>query len=644
MMASRRPFDRFSTGLVLLIAAGALLVIALPHPVRAQSLAGQPSAGQPRSGSIDLVDQSLAADGRLQLRLRLFDAAAATNIRVDLYREVEDREAFMAGLESVDRAELRLFPRTTIQLSQLDADADGAITLDVPPIESSPIALDPGVHPVVVTLRAGTAVVDSLTTYVVVEDPDLQRLPLFVALVAQFNLPIGLQPNQQSAIPDDDRTALLRQLTLISRRPDSRFTLDFAPELVTASIGRSDTELVDALRAAAAGNEVLKAPWVPLDEVPLHHAGLTQVVEDAYALGDRVFARDLDTTVVDMIRLDDDTRRADLPIMSTNTDYLLDLAQLSDRQAPPVYGPVLLNGSIRPALIVDQDLSNRIRSSTDAELAAAILLAELDLIATEVAATQSGVIIQYDLASDPALLELVVDAIAGSTELVSVPIDEIASLPILVNVDPPQRYLNPAPTADLQLFAEDLMATQDKLSSFATVVAPADSPLAPLRQLLLASVATNLSAPRHDYLDSISISVDAGLQSVTVDEPNRITLTSRRADLPITILNGQGLPLNVAIQIDSTSVDLDTREGEPFLTTLQPGPTEVDLPVHVRAAGDSTVNILVTSPDGRLAIATSSLDVRSTAISGLGLVISILALAVLLTWWIRSTLARRRSM
>ncbi|NDH89214.1 MAG: hypothetical protein EBY61_11515, partial [Actinobacteria bacterium] len=66
-------------------------------------------------------------------------------------------------------------------------------------------------------------------------------------------------------------------------------------------------------------------------------------------------------------------------------------------------------------------------------------------------------------------------------------------------------------------------------------------------------------------------------------------------------------------------------------------------PVETVTSGDARILITVTSPDGRLDLAGGSVNVRSTAISGLGLVVSLVSLAVLLTWWLRTITRVRRS-
>src|SRR4029450_12407683 len=68
---------------------------------------------------------------------------------------------------------------------------------------------------------------------------------------------------------------------------------------------------------------------------------------------------------------------------------------------------------------------------------------------------------------------------------------------------------------------------------------------------------------------------------------------------------------------------------------LVPGTTRLDVPVRARTSGAFTLDVRVTSPDGSIELDRSTFDIRSTAISGVGLVLSIGAGLFLLVWWAR---------
>jgi len=65
--------------------------------------------------------------------------------------------------------------------------------------------------------------------------------------------------------------------------------------------------------------------------------------------------------------------------------------------------------------------------------------------------------------------------------------------------------------------------------------------------------------------------------------------------------------------------------------------------VRARASGTFSLDTRITSPDGSLNLAETSLEVRSTAVSQLGLVLTISAGFFLLAWWIKHFRATRRA-
>ena len=62
-----------------------------------------------------------------------------------------------------------------------------------------------------------------------------------------------------------------------------------------------------------------------------------------------------------------------------------------------------------------------------------------------------------------------------------------------------------------------------------------------------------------------------------------------------------------------------------------------------RASGAFPLRITVTSPDGVLTVGRAQVTVRSTAVSGVGVVLSVGALLVLVVWWARHWRSVRRN-
>jgi hypothetical protein len=71
--------------------------------------------------------------------------------------------------------------------------------------------------------------------------------------------------------------------------------------------------------------------------------------------------------------------------------------------------------------------------------------------------------------------------------------------------------------------------------------------------------------------------------------------------------------------------------------------TTLELSVEARASGAFPVDVRVSSPDDVITLSEARVTVRSTAVSGLGIVLSVLAALFLLIWWARHFRSVRRA-
>jgi hypothetical protein len=184
-----------------------------------------------------------------------------------------------------------------------------------------------------------------------------------------------------------------------------------------------------------------------------------------------------------------------------------------------------------------------------------------------------------------------------------------------------------------------------RLTSFGgLLVDNSDSTTSPLRQLLLVSGDDRLDPSERDaYLDKVIQTVDRGTKGVTITGARRVTLTSQEDTFPIIIDNDPANPsLNVVVELQSDP-RLDFPGGRSIATVLAPGPNRLDVRVRSRTPGSFPVDVVVRDPDGVITLATARYKIRSIALSGVGLALSIAALAVLVTWWVRHHRSAKRA-
>jgi heme/copper-type cytochrome/quinol oxidase subunit 2 len=92
--------------------------------------------------------------------------------------------------------------------------------------------------------------------------------------------------------------------------------------------------------------------------------------------------------------------------------------------------------------------------------------------------------------------------------------------------------------------------------------------------------------------------------------------------------------LEISGQDLSSSSDLDV--------VLKHGTTSFIVRVHTRTSGDSSVQLQLLSPMGHLQLSRADLTIRSTAISGVAIGLTVGAAGFFFFWWFRSASRRRR--
>jgi hypothetical protein len=121
-----------------------------------------------------------------------------------------------------------------------------------------------------------------------------------------------------------------------------------------------------------------------------------------------------------------------------------------------------------------------------------------------------------------------------------------------------------------------------------------------------------------------------------------VTLTSRSGKVPLNIENRLQVPARVHVSLRSAKLDFP--DGAEFDQVLAPGTTtRIDARVTTRASGAFPLEVIVTSADTVTPVTQARFTVRSTAISGIGLIISIGAGVFLLLWWLRHYRTARRA-
>jgi len=551
------------------------------------------------------------------------------------------------------------FVATSLDL--LPPDALGRRTISLPTVSTpqervlggNALLPEPGMYPVTVELRADNEPLAQLATAVVRVDGAIA--PLDVAMVLPIDGGPTLRADGTTMIDDADR-ARLQTVTAVLAGTATPLTVVPRPELIDG-LGRTglpaDAERRSALAAAVGSRQVLATPYVAMDPTVIGNAGLATELTQQLAAGEDTLAGALPgvttdrTTWVTPGRISSDAvtmvrelgaRRFVVPAAA--------LAPAPDAAGTPTTAIQLAaDGSTLPveAAVADAGLAGAFGPSADPVLSAyqfvAALLAEsVDHPST---AARQGVVVvpPADWRPDPTFLATVVTLLGQSPLLHPVTLDQWFR-----EVSGPtdgRRALAPADPADLTTFATGLALTRIRLAALASMLPATDPLMSSMTARLRVSVSSTLEATgRQSYLDAVNGQLNDLAEAVDPIPTRRLTLASRSTEVPITLHRRVDRPIQVRIHLESPKLSFPAND---ILVTLDTDTVQQRVTVKARANGTFPLTVTVMTPQGDLAVAPSTeLTVHATTLSGFGVVLTVGALLVLATWWVRHLRRNRR--
>jgi hypothetical protein len=584
-------------------------------------------------------------------------------LTVAVHRPITSRSDFARTIEG--RVQGTAF---TTRPAALDAlQPVGGVRLVQLPVQDPALPRDPGrislrgagVYPVRVELSesGGGDVLDSFVTHLVYLPEAIDAPPLHVAWVAPVHAPPALQPNGTRRLQPSAATGAATLAAQLEARSGVAFTLAPTPETIEAlAAGGRATERETLSRLAALvqrpESQLLGGPYVPVS-LPAYTGALESEGTEQISTGFEVVADVLGE------RPDPRTRVVTGALTDAALDDLrdaqVDRVVVEDSALAPLALQVTLAQSFQlgrsegrrlDATLADAGLTGHFRRTDDPALAAHQLLADLAVIWFDAPARRRGVVALPPRSWRPtaAFLEPFLDGLARSPVLAPVTLDSVfEDVPAASGARgrPLVRTLPTRPDAGPSLPVADVRAARDRIDAFGAVLTPGEPVFNRMERTLLAGQSADLRAGRRsEYLRGARRQVDAELGRIQAPAHRSITLTARRGRIPVTISKDLPYPVRVVLRVDSDQLRVvggNTRT----LELTRRNTTEL-FTVQARTSGAFPLRVTLESPDGRLNLASSRFTVRSTAASGVGVILSVGAGWVLLVWWIRHGLHRRR--
>ncbi|MEX2100709.1 MAG: DUF6049 family protein [Acidimicrobiia bacterium] len=633
-------------------------------------------------------DAWTAAGGVFTMHLRT-DGSGSTsglNLTLTLHDRVATRASFDDTLAVPPR---NLGPSFANQISapfdSLETDANGSRVFSVAlqtANDQSPDRLAArraggGVYPLEVQVRdSDDKEVSGFITHVVVAElapgsaeagtpslPDAQ--PLELAWV----WPLGADP---AYLPDGTPDAAVldelaptgrlgRQLTMVDNLTNLPLTLVPVPETMEAwqTSARQRADLapgIAALQRSVARHEVLAGPFVNLDIPALYAAALEGSLDTEFARGtttlDRVLGTRLDPRTALVGPLDPRSLQF---LRQRGVDRIVvdDPGALStddERDTPAHPFRVLTaddSASAVTAVVGDPGFQRLLTGDEPPALRAAHLLAGLAVVQRELPSVTRGITIvnpgRWD--ASEAFVNAMVTGLRANPFVRPVTVDRLISdVPV---PDGPDRTVVSRSPAVAPVTARQLATAFANLGAINNLVGARNPLVTQGERALFASLTSAWQTPEGRVragalLDGISGSVGGFLSGIRIPASTTVTITSSRAEVPITFQNDTGQPVKVHVTLESDKLLFP--DGNERDIVLPPRNTTFRFAVETRNSGTFPIGVtLTTAGDARFPIQSTQLKIRSTFVSGVGIFLIVAAILFLALWWGWDIRKRRRA-
>ena len=213
-----------------------------------------------------------------------------------------------------------------------------------------------------------------------------------------------------------------------------------------------------------------------------------------------------------------------------------------------------------------------------------------------------------------------------------VPLAAVSGGPALRLAERPQQDLAPA--------AEVVDRIRRLLEAYeSSYVSRGTEPIDYLQRLAGALTVQRNPEDRLRALTLIVGQLEEDLGVIHIHDPQPVTLAARSSPIPLVIENRGADPRRVVLRFRGDRV-LSADDGRRIV--VQPGTSSIDVEVEARSLGASPLEVTVWSGDESVLLSEARFEIRSTAVPGLGLLISLSALAMLGAWWVVDHRRRRR--
>ena len=480
--------------------------------------------------------------------------------------------------------------------------------------------------------------------------PKTEKLnTISLAFIFEINAKPPLQHDGTYIIDREAITQLTNLVETLKNNPEIKITISLPPatlsSLSQSKNPKDELLLLDIKNLAKTQLHIISSPFVTSDPEAwrlidrfetyndLLNRGDRQITNQLQIEPDRSFSFVTNSAVIETL---DALNKVGIKTFITEFSHI---DPTPENKIDPFISLQGDNGKVFKVFILDDTINFYLNKLDNKNSDMQFLLGDLSLIAMDENKEVKNLIVKIPNDLSGNLLNQFL------TTLQNFPKINIKALPNLVDhaeknqkVDKTKYVLWNKSPQDISTRAPNQNLAKAAIRAYSEVIGKPHPNTSFLYELLDTTSASELNEnDTSKYFTTIYEEIVKVIDGFTSPENQNVRLTSRKAELPFTLQNNLNHDANVVLMLQSDG-RISFPAGQTLEVKLNPGTNKIKIPVSSRASGDSQIRIGVRSPDKEhlLQLDSNSLLIRTTRLSGVGILLFVSAVFFLAFWWLRS--------
>jgi len=480
--------------------------------------------------------------------------------------------------------------------------------------------------------------------------PKTEKLnTISLAFIFQINAKPPLQHDGTYIIDREAITQITNLVETLKNNPEIKITISLPPatlsSLSQSKNPKDELLLLDIKNLAKTQLHIISSPFVTSDPEAWRLIDRFETYNDLLNRGDRQLTNQLQiepdrsfsfVTNSAVIETLDALNKVGIKTFITEFSHI---DPTPENKIDPFISLQGDNGKVFKVFILDDTINFYLNKLENKNSDMQFLLGDLSLIAMDENKKEKNLIVKIPNDLSGNLLNQFL------TTLQNFPKINIKALPNLVDhaeknqkVDKTKYVLWNKSPQDISTRAPNQNLAKAAIRAYSEVIGKPHPNTSFLYELLDTTSASELNEnDTSKYFTTIYEEIVKVIDGFTSPENQNVRLTSRKAELPFTLQNNLNHDANVVLILQSDG-RISFPAGQTLEVKLNPGTNKIKIPVSSRASGDSQIRIGVRSPDKEhlLQLDSNSLLIRTTRLSGVGILLFVSAVFFLAFWWLRS--------